>query len=102
MPTALPKRRRRLWIAIEPLLAAAMGFGLTLFAMHPDHPLVAETSAATQRIARLAPEGTLYFPNCAMAQSMGYAPIYRGQPGYSPHLDRDNDGIACEPWPRLH
>ncbi|MFC5085382.1 excalibur calcium-binding domain-containing protein [Microvirga arabica] len=23
-----------------------------------------------------------------------------GQPGYASHLDGDNDGIACEPYPR--
>ena len=23
-------------------------------------------------------------------------PVYRGDPGYGPHLDRDNDGIGCE------
>ncbi|MEU2172704.1 MULTISPECIES: excalibur calcium-binding domain-containing protein [Nocardia] len=22
--------------------------------------------------------------------------LLRGQPGYAPHLDRDNDGVACE------
>lgn len=25
------------------------------------------------------------------------APVRKGQPGYGPHLDRDNDGIGCEP-----
>ncbi|WP_433681349.1 excalibur calcium-binding domain-containing protein [Nocardia sp. CA-119907] len=24
------------------------------------------------------------------------APPHRGDPGYASHLDRDNDGIACE------
>ena len=24
------------------------------------------------------------------------APVYAGQPGYGSHLDRDNDGVACE------
>lgn len=37
--------------------------------------------------------------NCAEARALGIAPIHRGQPGYAPHLDWDNDGIACEPWP---
>lgn len=36
--------------------------------------------------------------NCAAARAVGLAPARRGQPGYHPHLDRDNDGIACEPW----
>jgi endonuclease YncB( thermonuclease family) len=38
------------------------------------------------------------FRNCAAARAAGAAPLYRGDPGYSPHLDRDNDGIACEPY----
>jgi hypothetical protein len=25
---------------------------------------------------------------------------HRGEPGYFAHLDRDNDGISCEPYPR--
>ena len=30
------------------------------------------------------------------SRAAGAAPVYRGQPGYGPHLDRDNDGIGCE------
>lgn len=36
------------------------------------------------------------FKNCTEARAAGAAPVYRGQPGYGPHLDRDNDGIGCE------
>ena len=39
-------------------------------------------------------------PNCRAARSVGLAEARRGQPGYWPHLDRDNHGIACEPYPR--
>jgi Excalibur calcium-binding domain len=39
---------------------------------------------------------SVYYPNCRAACDAGAAPIYRGQPGYRPPLDRDNDGIACE------
>lgn len=38
------------------------------------------------------------FRNCAEARAAGAAPIYAGQPGYGPHLDRDGDGVACEPY----
>jgi hypothetical protein len=38
------------------------------------------------------------YGNCAQARAAGVAPIYRGQPGYAPWLDADDDGIACEPW----
>ena len=36
------------------------------------------------------------FRNCAEARAAGAAPVRRGDPGYAPHLDRDNDGIGCE------
>jgi hypothetical protein len=39
---------------------------------------------------------SVYYKNCAEACADGVAPIYRGQPGYRPGLDRDGDGIACE------
>jgi hypothetical protein len=38
----------------------------------------------------------VYYANCAAARAAGHAPLYRGEPGYRPGLDRDNDGIACE------
>ncbi len=38
------------------------------------------------------------FANCAEARAAGAAPVRRGEPGYGPHLDRDNDGIGCEPY----
>jgi hypothetical protein len=37
-----------------------------------------------------------YYANCDAARAAGAAPIYIGQPGYRPALDRDSDGIACE------
>ena len=37
-----------------------------------------------------------YFSNCTEAKSAGAAPMRRGDPGYRPVLDRDNDGVACE------
>lgn len=39
---------------------------------------------------------SVYYRNCAEARAAGAAPIYRGQPGYRPGLDRDGDGVACE------
>ena len=40
------------------------------------------------------------FRNCDEARAAGAAPVRRGEPGYGPHLDRDNDGIGCEPYRR--
>ena len=39
-------------------------------------------------------------PNCTAARAAGLAPARRGEPGYYPKHDADNDGVACEPWPR--
>ena len=36
------------------------------------------------------------YANCAEARAAGVAPLHRGDPGYRPGLDRDDDGIACE------
>lgn len=38
------------------------------------------------------------FRNCAEARTAGAAPVRIGDPGYGPHLDRDGDGVGCEPY----
>ncbi|MCX4097950.1 excalibur calcium-binding domain-containing protein [Nocardia sp. alder85J] len=35
------------------------------------------------------------FKNCDEARAAGRAPLFRGEPGYSPHLDPDGTGMAC-------
>ena len=40
--------------------------------------------------------GSEPFKNCAEAEAAGAAPVYEGDPGYGPHLDRDHDGIGCD------
>ena len=37
-----------------------------------------------------------YYASCKEAKAAGVAPLYKGDPGYRPELDRDGDGIACE------
>lgn len=37
------------------------------------------------------------FANCAEARAAGAAPVRRGDRGYGQYLDRDNDGLGCEP-----
>ncbi|MBD7987435.1 excalibur calcium-binding domain-containing protein [Luteimonas sp. Sa2BVA3] len=46
--------------------------------------------------APAAPRQQGAFANCAAARAAGAAPVRRGDPGYGPHLDRDNDGVGCE------
>ncbi|WP_211369587.1 excalibur calcium-binding domain-containing protein [Pseudoxanthomonas yeongjuensis] len=36
--------------------------------------------------------------NYSEARAAGPAPVRRGEPGYGPHLDRDNDGVGCESY----
>lgn len=38
----------------------------------------------------------VYYANCSEARAAGAAPLHRGDPGYRPALDRDDDGVACE------
>ena len=42
------------------------------------------------------PAPALAFQTCDDARAAGYRNMHRGTPGYSEHLDRDGDGIACE------
>ncbi len=43
------------------------------------------------------PAGSRAFANCGEVRAAGAAPVRRGDPGYGPHLDRDGDGVGCEP-----
>ena len=57
-------------------------------------PVPAEAQRAQRRRTPLRSD--VYYANCGQARAAGAAPIRRGEPGYRPALDRDNDGIACE------
>ena len=37
-----------------------------------------------------------YYDDCDAARADGAAPIHVGDPGYSPQLDPDGDGVGCE------
>lgn len=52
-----------------------------------------------QAVGEPAATVPVYYQGCNAARAAGVAPIYRGQPGYRPEMDGDNDGIACEPHP---
>lgn len=43
-----------------------------------------------------SPGTKVYYANCDAARRDGAAPVYRGDPGYGSHLDRDGDGVGCE------
>ena len=52
------------------------------------------TTVAPQPL--ISPPSSTYYANCDAVRAAGAAPLYRGQPGYASHLDRDDDGVACE------
>ncbi len=41
-------------------------------------------------------DADVFYENCTAVRAAGAAPIHRGEPGYASHLDRDNDGVACD------
>ncbi|PZU67646.1 MAG: calcium-binding protein [Sphingobium sp.] len=68
-----------------------------------DQQQPSSSSGAVARAAlpQLQSSGSSWsYRNCREARAAGAAPIYRGQPGYGAHMDGDDDGIACESYPR--
>ncbi|MEV6827752.1 excalibur calcium-binding domain-containing protein [Amycolatopsis sp. NPDC051102] len=59
----------------------------------PKPPPVVVT---TEEAPAPEPDHSVYYANCSAAKAAGAAPLYRGEPGYRPALDRDGDGVACE------
>ena len=54
------------------------------------------TTTSTTRRTTTTRASDIYYKSCAQVRAAGKAPLYRGDPGYRPGLDRDNDGVACE------
>lgn len=74
-------------------LACAGFIGAALFTLVA--PAVAAAGSPLANTSHMqAPDP--YYKNCTEARAAGVTPILRGEPGYAAHLDRDNDGIACE------
>lgn len=60
-------------------------------------PVLSKPSALPMS-APVEPVSQIFWQNCSQARAAGAAPIYVGEPGYRPGPDRDDDGIACEPY----
>ncbi|MER7663066.1 excalibur calcium-binding domain-containing protein [Streptomyces sp. NPDC096193] len=54
----------------------------------PKEPVAPKEPAAPAKL----------YANCAAAEAAGAAPVEVGDPGYGRHLDRDGDGVGCEPY----
>ncbi|MEV5977525.1 excalibur calcium-binding domain-containing protein [Streptomyces sp. NPDC052114] len=57
-----------------------------------------ETTQAPAATAESSTPQDVYYENCDEVRAAGAAPLFAGQPGYSSDLDRDGDGVACEPY----
>lgn len=54
------------------------------------------SESESQKKSESAPEPQKeFYANCKEAKAAGAAPMYEGDPGYRPELDRNHDGIAC-------
>jgi hypothetical protein len=59
-------------------------------------PTITTTITTTNIITTTTvPSVRLPYDNCTEARNNNDAPLYEGDPGYSPKLDRNHDGIAC-------
>jgi len=83
-------RRRKFYRAVGLWLVGALGaFAVTWYFLSSPWPPI-------PTLKHLAA-----FPNCDAARLVGLAPARKGEPGYWSRHDRDQDGISCEPWPRV-
>jgi hypothetical protein len=91
-------------LVVAPTFASAHPGGLAADGCHNDRqhggrhchrPPASMQTSRPQGFANRPATGRTY-ANCAEARAAGAAPVRRGQPGYGPHLDRDNDGVGCE------
>lgn len=64
----------------------------------PKPELVQRAIAPAPAANRLTAAPGTHFRYCREAWAAGVAPLRRGDPGYRPGLDGDNDGVACEPY----
>ncbi|MGW4769221.1 excalibur calcium-binding domain-containing protein [Nocardia sp. NPDC004278] len=93
------------------IASAAIAFAVPTASADPLSDLLCNSGSAQcppaqpqQNVPNHPPPGTQppqaqpapYYRNCDEVRRAGKAPLHRGDPGYASHLDRDNDGIACE------
>jgi hypothetical protein len=111
-PRAIPWLRWSVCLALSVTavdLASAHGGGLNAEGCHTNrrtgdyHCHRAPRGATAYTPDSIAPRngarsglGGGSYASCAEARAAGAAPIRRGEPGYGAHLDRDQDGVACE------
>jgi hypothetical protein len=78
--------------AKEFFLPAVMVGGVAGYAWSMLPPALLLSSDQRARIERSA-----HYSGCNAVRAAGGAPILAGQPGFSPEMHGNRDGIACEP-----
>lgn len=86
-----PRRTDRFGLIVIGVVAAA--FAGTLWVLTPEAP-------GRGQVQSLVRERTTdqHFANCADARRQGRQNIPRWDPSYRERMDRDRDGLACEPY----
>lgn len=74
-------------------LSIAAAIGVMLSIAYHDRGI---SPLEPRALLSAAMQDPIAYRNCAAARAAGAAPLRRGEPGYAPWLDRDNDGIGCE------
>lgn len=92
-PAVVKQKQEDVAAAAAAAAAAARATAPSVSAPKPSKPAQTYTAPPANTGGG---SGSAYYKNCTAARAAGAAPVYRGQPGYGSHLDRDNDGVGCE------
>jgi Excalibur calcium-binding domain len=94
---------KTIWLVPSPAAATSGGFDAA--GCHNDrkygtgyhcHRTPSRGPISSRRVQDMLADVPRAYPSCSAARAAGAAPLKRGDPGYGLHLDRDNDGTACE------
>lgn len=87
-------------ILILALMGGIYALGLYAYRHYFTHPTNNNSShtRSNSSYEDKSDEDDVYYENCTEAREDGAQSIREGEPGYREELDRDGDGIACEPW----
>ena len=83
------------------ILGAVAGIASVAITPQGREELTSTVNVATVAVGAArarSPQQGDHWGGCNDARVAGTAPIYRGEPGYRPEMDGDNDGVACEPY----
>ena len=87
-------------VLILALMGGIYALGLYTYRHYFTHPTNNNSShtRSNSSYEDKSDEDDVYYENCTEAREDGAQSIREGEPGYREELDRDGDGIACEPW----